>query len=295
MRNVSNSEVVTWLSCRQQYYFAHYLNLEPKVMGTPLYRGNVGHEAFQRYAEARIDGRSHENALQEGKDVFAVALKSNPDRIDTILETLNIWIRYMEFHKGWPEWEFLSVEQRYDLPLNEDINITIRYDAMVRERNSGKILIGDYKFTYDFWTPTDHSLNGQMPKYISVMNANGIAVHGGFLEEIRTRPLGKEKQNDPKEKWRRTYYYPSVAKKQNTLKQHIVAGLEISEYWNLSDEERELKSVPVLNKHGACKYCNFKEVCASKLDGGDVAYMLSLDFKPNTYGYNNEEKEVEVL
>lgn len=295
MRNISNSEVTCWLSCRRQYKYAHYLNLEPKQTQVPLFRGGVGHEAFQRYAEARIDGASHDRAMNAGKEVFVKALQAEPRLIDTILQTQMIWLKYMEFHQGWPEWELMAPEQKYELPLTDTMKIVIRYDAMVKERKSGKILIGDYKFTYDFWSQEDHDLNGQMPKYIAVLNANGIPVHGGFLEELRTRPLGKEKASDSRNLWRRTAYYPSPAKKKSMIRQHIAAGFEIMEYWELGEKERENKSIPTLSKYGACKYCNFKGLCNSENDGKDITYDIEVDFKQNTYGYNNTEEVIDSL
>lgn len=289
-RNISNSEVTSWLSCRLQYYFAYYLNLEPKVMGTPLYRGNIGHEAFQRYAEARIDGKSHEEAMNHSINVFTKAKMQDISRIDTIMQTQEIYTRYQAFHKGWPTLRLLSTEQRFDLPLSSDINMTIRYDVMVEEISTGRVLIGDYKYTYDFWSPEDHALNGQMPKYIQVMRANGYKIDGGFLEELRTRTLSDNgKGADPRNRWRRTTYFPSSRLTKNALRQHVGASLEINRYWSGSDEDREAQNIPVLNKHGACKFCNFKEVCAIKLDDGDWKFQLELQFQPNTYGYNELE------
>lgn len=295
MRNISNSEVTCWLSCRRQYKYAHVINIEPKETGDPLYRGTLGHEAFQRYAEARIDGASHDTAMRAGQNVFLAALKGNSNRLDLVMETRYLWDRYMQHHNGWPEWKLLSVEKKFELPLNEEMNITIRYDAMVNDLKTGRNLIVDYKFTYDFWSQQDHDLNGQMPKYIAVMNANGIEVHGGLLEEIRTRKLGEEKSADFRNLWRRTAYFPSNAKKMNMLRQHIVAGLEIIDYRNLPTAEQEARSIPVLNKHGACKYCNFKDLCNTENDGGDISHMVQIDYVPNTYGYNTEEKEVQAL
>lgn len=291
-RNISNSEVTTWLSCRLQYFFAHFRNLEPKITGTALYRGGIGHEAFQRYSEARIDGKSHDDAMIHANQLFTKEMAKYPERMNTIMQTWHIFKKYQAYHKGWPNvFRILSVEQRFDLPLTPEINMTIRYDTMMEEVSTGKILIGDYKFTYDFWSPLDHNLNGQAPKYISVMNANGYQVHGGFLEELRTRQLSEKNgnANDPKQLWRRTNYFPSNTLKKNVLRQHVGASLEINKYWNTSEAEREALSIPVLNKHGACKFCNFKEVCAIKLAGGDWEFQLEREFQPNTYGYNELE------
>lgn len=295
MRNISNSEVTCWLSCRRQYRYAHVLNLEPKETQVPLFRGGVGHEAFQRYTEARLDGNSHDKSMNWGMAVFTDALRSMPSMIDTILQTQMLFKKYMDYHKGWPEWRLLQPEQKFELAMTDDFKMVIRYDAMVEEIRSGKRLIGDYKFTYDFWSPEDHDLNGQMPKYIQVMNANGIKVDGGFLEEIRTRPLGEQKAADPRYTWRRTPYYPTQAKKINMIRQHIAASLEITEYRALPEQDQKAKSIPVLNKHGACKFCNFKSLCNSENDGKDITVDIQVDFKQNTYGYNFEEEVLKSL
>lgn len=289
MRNISNSEVTAWLTCRRLYKYAYVYDLEPKKMSTPLARGNIGHEGFQRYTEARIDGDSHEKAIQAAHDVFLKALQSKVAPMETVMETRMLWDRYMAFHNGWPEWILHQPEQRFELPLTEDFKIVIRYDTLVEEKRTGRILIGDYKFTYDFWKPIHHDLNPQMPKYIAVMNANGIKVDAGFLEEIRTRPLGKEKAADPKYTWRRTPYHPSNARKVNMLKQHIAASMEISEFRALPKDQQEFKALPLLNKHGACDYCSFSELCNSENNGKDIAYDIEYGFQRNSYGYNKEE------
>lgn len=293
MRNISNSEVTTFLSCRRMYVFAfgEGYGLEPKVMSVPLFRGNVGHEAFQRYAEARCSGDSHEKSLQAGQDVFPQAMRANPNLMDTVMETKFLWDRYMAFHKGWPEWRLHEPEQKFDLKLTDDFKITIRYDAKVEEIKSGRILMGDYKFTYDFWTPEEHELNGQMPKYIAVMQANGLRIDGGFLEEIRTRNI----KDDPKKMWRRTHYYPTAAKKMNMLKQHIAASFEITEFRALPKEEQMFRAIPLLSKHGACKFCNFKDLCNSMNEGKkDLSVDIAHGYQANTYGYNKEEVLAEL-
>lgn len=284
-RKISNSEVTTWLSCRQQYEFAFENNLTPKETPTPLARGTLGHLAFQYYIEARLNSSDHELALKGAEKAFEEAPALGVS-IDVIMETQFLFNRYMGRHDGWPQWELLGTEEKLEIPITEDIIFPIRYDVFVKEIHSDRNLVGDFKFTYDFWSIDDHSLNGQMPKYIKVLNANGKDVQGGFLEEIRTRPLGKAKSLDVKNLWKTTYYYPSELRQRNFMKQHIAACLEIKEFLDLEEEEREAKRIPVLNKHGACKFCNFKELCSSKLGGKDITYDKEIGFVQNSYGYN---------
>ena len=72
------------------------------------------------------------------------------------------------------------------------------------------------------------------------------------------------------------------------LKQHISASLEIETYRNLPTDRQQDAAIPVLNKHGACKYCNFKDLCISENDGADIAVSIEVGYVKNTYGYNEQ-------
>lgn len=290
-RNISNSEVTTFLTCRQQYEFAFMRNLAPKVTPKALSRGTLGHLAFQYYIEARLNGANHESAMRAGTNAFIEASRGGM-KPDIVLETRLLFERYQTYHQGWPNWKLLGTEEHLELKVTDEIWIPMRYDLMVEEKDSGRIGCGDFKFTYDFWTPDDHALNPQMPKYLTIMQKNGINVQFGFLEEIRTRKLAKANENDPKKTWRRTHYKPGPTKQRNLIKQHIATSLEIMRFRELPDEEREAITIPLLSHHGGCRYCNFKELCASKLDGGDVETFIESAFVQNTYGYNNNSLEL---
>lgn len=293
-RNISNSEVTAWLSCRRMYEFAFVQNLAPKATSVPLARGTLGHEAFSVYILARLDGSSHDMAMRATNETFTEAMRNLT--MDVVMETKFLFTRYMDYHQGWPDWELLGTEERIDLRLTDDFTIPIRYDLLVREKTTGKIKVGDWKFTYDFWQPHEHDLNVQMPKYITVMRANGMQVDGGFLEEIRTRPLGKEKSSDQRNLWRRTNYHPTLERSRESMRQHISASFEIMEYRSKNEDDRRAAAIPVLNKHGACKFCNFTDLCNSMLDGKtDLSVDIMSGYTENTYGYNKNITEGELI
>ncbi len=288
MRNISNSEVQAWLSCRLMYYYAYVLTLKPKGVQYALDRGTIGHAAMEFYINRRLEGATHEEAMSAMPEYW----QSLTCGIDLKMEVMFLFNRYMEFHKGWPEWKLLGTEQRHDMILTDDITIPITYDLMVEEIATGNILIGDFKFTYDFWKPVAHALNGQMYKYITVMQKNGINVVGGFVEEIRTRSLGAEKSSDYRNLWRRQFYYPSAVRRRNALKQHLQASFEIIKFWTKTKEEMYDDAIPVMNQYGPCKYCSFSGLCISRLDGKDVTYDIEVDFEQNTtYGYNFDDEK----
>lgn len=288
-RNVSNSEVTTYLSCKRQYEYAFMDNIEPIDTSTPLARGTVFHLGMELYWKARLQGAAHHEAMKAAEEAFCHV----PDgfTLTQVMEAQHLWTRYMNFHAGFPDIKPLGTEQQYDLPLTSTLNMTIRYDFYFMNIRTGKYAILDYKTSYDFWSLEDHELNGQMPKYIATMQANNFRVDEGYLEEIRSRKLGPEKASDPKNLWKRTRYAPSGARKKAVLAQHIGAALEIEKHRSLPEDERRAVSYPVLNKHGVCKYCNFKSLCISELDGKvDLTVDKRVGFKENTYGYNKLEE-----
>ncbi len=292
-RNISNSEVTAFLSCKRMYNYAFVLNLAPKVTPAPLARGTIGHLAFQYYVEARLNGASHEQAMKASERAFVEAMKSGTDT-GVVLNAQFLFNRYMGFHNGWPEWKLLGTEQRHFIPISPTLNFPIRYDLYLEEIGSGKRKILDFKFTYDFWTPYDHDINAQMPKYIAVMQSNGLRVDGGILEEIRTRELGKEKSADPRNLWRRTRYEPSRSRTRSVLRQQVVTALQIERHRALPPAEREGESIPIYNKHGACKFCNFKDLCNSQTEGAteaDLAVAIREHYVNNDYSTQQQVME----
>lgn len=287
-RNISNSEVTTFLSCRRQYEYAFVLELAPKDTATPLSRGTLFHYAMELYWRARLAGKLHEEAYQYGMEAFGNP--SEPTSIEVIMETQFLWTRYMNHHAGFPTWRPVGTEEQIDTALTPNLNMTIKYDFYFEDLTDGKYYILDYKLAYDFWQPEDHDLNAQMPKYIATLQGNGLQCDGGYLEEIRTRKISDANARDPKNLFRRTRYVPSRAKKSAVLAQHIGASFEIEKFRNLPEAERKKAALPVLNKHGACKYCNFKDLCNSELEGKtDLSVDIRTGYTRNTYGYNFDE------
>jgi hypothetical protein len=291
-RNISNSEVTTFLSCKRMYDFAFIEQggLEPKETPRHLSRGSIGHGAFEAYIKARLNSGNHEQSMKAAIEYLITVMSTGEGTVDVVGEVRYLFQRYMDYHHGWPKWKLLGTEDRVDLQLTDTLKIAIRYDLLVVDLESGKTLLGDWKFTYDFWSPNDHNIHPQIPKYIAVMQANNHRVDGGFIYEVRTRSLGKEKASNPKNLWRQTFYYPTQAHKMNVMRQHISASQEIEKHRALDPEFRKnYVSLPILNKYGTCRYCPFIQLCDSMNKGKtDLRVDIEHSFKRNSYGYNAE-------
>ena len=302
VRNISNSEVTSFLSCKRQYKYGYMLELQPKETGDPLARGSYFHYGMELYWLARL-GQIPIYGDAEGvvigyrpvmlhADAYDYALNNafiypNPDVRGSFEMSMNaqfLWVRYMTFHRGFPDVEPLGTEVKMSVAVTPTLNMSMKYDFYYRRISNNKYVILDYKLAYEFWKQDDHDLNGQMPKYVSILQANGYQVDEGELEEIRSRDLGKDKAADPKNLWKTSRYVPSQAKKASLLRQHIGASLQIEKFRALSPEELEAEALPVLNKHGACKYCNFTDLCIAELEGKkDLSVDIRHGYTQNTY------------
>jgi hypothetical protein len=282
-RNVSNSEVTTFLSCKRQYNFAFIENLAPKNTSDPLARGSAFHNAMDVYWKKRIEGKDHDTAFNEAL-VEGFAVLPEGWSLEMLMHAQMLWTRFMMFYNGFPDWKPIGTEIKLTVPMTPTLTISIQYDFYFYNMATKKFVLLDWKVTYEFWKDEDHSLNGQMPKYIAVLQANGYQVDEGCLAEIRSRPLGKEKASDPRNLWRFTRYNPSTAKKQQVIRQHVSASLAIERHRNLSPEDRDIESIPVLNKHGACKFCNFTDLCMAMLEGRrDLSVDIRVGYVHNDY------------
>jgi len=281
-RLISNSEVSTWLLCRRKYYYNFDLNLVPVNRSESLSRGILGHDVLAAYYKVLSVGGLHEQAVAEARKLLMAAMDAFS--MELCLELDGILKNYWDHYKGTDlqKYEILKVEDMYQLPINSDFEYVFRFDLYLKERTTGKCVLMDHKFVYDFWNADKLALNPQFPKYVGAMRANGLQVDECILNQIRYRKI-KEPTED--QLWRRSVVLPSNAKIRFSLKEQILASKEIAAHKFLPVEVRSDHALGVRNPL-VCKYCEFKELCASEYDGGDTTYMIQNEYTSNTYGYN---------
>lgn len=282
---VSNSEAITWLTCQRRWYYQHARNLKPKKYGDALNRGIIGHEAMQIYYDAIKVGGSTEVAESMARSCLMSYYSQ--DSI-VVTELLTIFDNYFAMQApNDSDWIILGVEQKHEIDLGSGEPYVLRYDLLVQERSTNKVVIVDHKFVYDFWTADDLALSPQFPKYKAALRAIGINVDYCLLNQLRYRPIKPENWSLEK-LFQRTGNYPSNAKMRNALQEQMTAARQIRQFKLLPLDQQLSQSVPCRNKVN-CKNCSFKEPCASEFDGGDTDYLLSEFYEENTqYGYNNE-------
>lgn len=289
MRRISNSEASTWLSCRAKYRYQFLLNLEPIKQKEVLSRGIIGHEALAIYYRAIKLGQDHDVAVRNARDYLASFFSTTEYSTDLLYDLDRILVGYFNHVKfelsDLDNWDILMVEEQLDIPISEDFHVPMTLDLLVRDKTTGDIILIDHKFFYDFPTQDDLALNAQLPKYVAILRYNGYNVTKAMINCIRYRKL---KNPDSSDLFRRDVIKPSDAKLRNALSQHIMASQEILEYREMTEEGQKAKSLPVLNKM-MCKGCQYANLCITEYDGGDVNFLMQVDYKSNErYGYNDE-------
>lgn len=282
---VSNSEVTTFLGCKRKHFFAFEMKLEPTDPNRAILRGTIGHEILSDIAKAIKDqiAKPLNVVLDES---LQKAMQNYP--LEIVLEVSVLVTNYLTHVHWWRDWEILGTEDELHVPLTEQVHGGMRYDLLVRERATGRVYVVDFKFTYDFWSPHDHEINGQMPKYITFMQLKGYKIDGGLLEEIRTRKLSAKSQADPSALWKRTAYHPTKARKQSMLRHHVAVSLAIADHRALPLQERFDRSLPVLDKYGACQFCDFTNLCTPAIEGAkldELGITIREFYQHNTYLY----------
>lgn len=289
---ISNTEVATFNACERRHYYAFLLDggYEPRQFSTALSRGIIGHSAL---AEFYTTLRETED-LVEAKDsmvksIHQLAVGLNPD-LDMLGKLLFLLKDYADFYgeTDLENWEILAVEKYYDIPLTERFKYGMRLDLLVRDRFTGETIVVDHKFVYDFYTANQLLIDAQLPKYIGTVQANGVKVHKGMINQIRHRTRKGAMEMD--EKFRREFQVWTINTKEirNVMKDQVIVSERISDRREMPIEEAENLAVRNIHKMN-CDNCAFLQVCKSQLQGESIKLALSAFYQPNHYGYPVED------
>ncbi len=305
MRRISNSEGATWLSCKRKYYYAFDLGIAPKVklnhpIGNDKVRtlgvGILGHEILGIYYDFLRVGFSHEEALHETRKIL-IGMMQNPIRysIELVAHITKILERYWA-HYGEADfirYEIEAVEKEYDVPLTDEFSFVFRPDLVLRERSTGKMILWDHKFKYEFFSDTAIALSGQIPKYLGALRYNEIWPDKVYLNQVNalTKRGTPTSSWTPKDYFNRLPVVPSNAKVTRAIKEQIIVSQQISDWRDLPIEIRKATALRAMDAFPSpCGQCPYQLPCRMEYDGGKITHVLANDFGPNSYDYNRDER-----
>lgn len=307
VRKVSNSEVNTFLTCKQRYHLVFDLNLEPKNPPPALYRGTVGHSMCEAYYMVflHVQPRDKTEAMFDRAEAEAwkvyrsYLIKADDFAQNEILVDLRrIMQRYFTYarsselrtpyNSNQRDWLILQVEAYYELDLTAEFTFVARVDLVARI--DGKVVIVDHKFIYNFWSQDKLDLNPQLPKYVGILRNNGIVVDEVMVNQIRYRPKKKPPFYTDEDMFRYSPYTPTPTEINTHLSEQIKVSRDVYNWRQQPLEDRAKNATRILNDM-VCQSCSVKSLCIMGLKGIDITNEIKSQYQPNTYDYNRHSLE----
>lgn len=298
-RKISNSEATDALTCERLYFNAYIRGgqgLAPKKLRGPLAIGGCGHEALEVYFRNRKDGVSHDESVNKSIQHLSNMIADLDNCIydmEAIIKARICLDRYFLHYGDHSDWTILQVEKLYEMQIpNQPFSVPMRLDLLVHDKSTGKILLVDHKFTYDWWKPRKFNLRGQFYKYVAILRHNGVKVDAVVINQLRYREM---KSTDPAD-YNQRYTQDNFTnhKMKRILKDHVAISKWIMGFRQLSTERQE-ETAKFLLVDPICRYCAFGSLCEAELEGTFVDVMLKTDFRKNEYGYNHVPLSLEDL
>lgn len=291
---VSNTEITSFSTCKRAHYYRFIMELEPKehILSKALFRGIVGHRIWEVYYQALKDGLSVDEAKQLGlarqEEELLKVVRENPEHYDLIqivMELKTLFDTYVEVYRV-DDFRPLEVETVFSTTMRPGLDYGLRLDVlaeMTKGEYRGDIVVLDHKFLYNFKTPDEIDMDGQLPKYISTVRANGIVVTKGRFNMIRYRSL---KNNAPEDLFERKWLYAKKAETEQIWRDQTKVADEIEYMKQLSPAAASENAVRNMSPY-ICRSCYFKKLCKLELNGQDITNAVVMDYQPNTYGYQS--------
>lgn len=294
-RLISGSEVSAWQGCQMRWWFSFRLGVQPIKLSDGLFVGTMGHEALSTYYSLIRDGVHWSDAVESLTDFVVREMDKNQklrktgfispqmasERQVLISKLAGILDNYAEHYaeKDFNRYRVVEVEH-----LHVERFFAMRLDLLLRDNNTGALVLMDHKFIRDFYGPKQLTMNAQLPRYMRVVIGDREEqVSHGILNMLRTRDV---KSNEKRFERAQLPYNEVVAAKRCTDQEEI-AEYDIRPQYRRTPRE-SMDSVKRTLSDYTCKFCPFTEPCVLGLEGRieEMKDELDNNFERSTYGYN---------
>lgn len=284
---VSNTQVTSFALCEKQHDYRFNMGIEPKpdLLSPALYRGIQGHNALEAYYTAIMNGESIEAAkkcmmdvLQKEMTRVTVEMPEDLDRVMLLAQLVQLLDAYVEYYRQEP-FRVIAVEKVFQAPIATNIVYSMKLDLLVEYISGqyrGDLEIIDHKFVYNFKDVAELEMDGQMPKYLRTLKANGMTISKGRFNQIRYRSMKSPTMSDI---FRRVPARLVPAKTETIWNEQIDWAEEIAVFGK--DKKRRTLSVI------SCRGCYFSEICNAEAMNQKVDTLINTRYQPTTYGYTD--------
>src|SRR5437660_2557868 len=278
---ISNAEITTYNTCQRQHYYAYNLSVQPKESPLYFYRGEWGHAALEVYYKEMQLGSPVDVCLSTAIHILSNEMLSimagEPeafDKLEILTDLIALIKEYSDFYRKEP-FRVIAVEEDFRTQLYTGMDYVMRLDLLVEFTEGdfrGDLAVIDHKFVHNFKNTDELELDGQLPKYIKTLQANGYRISKGFFNQIRH-------QKDAREKFQRTRVRTNSIAIDNIWQEQELTALRIN-----------MKTVPVrLMNPYTCKSCPYAAPCKAELNGDNIDQMLKANFKKREHPFKQPE------
>ena len=142
----SYSDIDTYASCPQRFYYRDRLRLQAKKRNPRMYEGTLAHTGLQEYYLAKREGRWPEpyHAIWESVDT-RLMFSDEMLTAEVLAQNVAGWLEGY-FAKYDDQWEILHVEEEFEVGLDSGHIVTFTPDLVIRDEN-GDVWVVDHKTT----------------------------------------------------------------------------------------------------------------------------------------------------
>lgn len=290
---ISQSEAVAFRNCQKLHDFRYNQGLVPrKKVGDAAYRGTIAHKGFEIFYK-----HIQEHGWQSYKEAASIAIQKitemmagdvfNAQWYADALVILKNYFEYYQTDKN--KYNVVSAEDEFEFKVSGNLKMGLRIDLLVEYVEgplAGKIMLRDFKSTYDFWPEHKQEFNVQFPVYMYVLNKLfSYNMEYMELQQLRTRKLKDPTFGDLFE---RNHLHFGFTQQEQMWNEFVTTATEIKH----RRTNPEISPIPVRNPDFEwCKKCVFTSPCRLQMFGRhkDAQDVIELEFTTNdSYSYGEK-------
>lgn len=273
-KNVSHSEVESYLRCHRAHFYAYGLDIQAKYPGDALQRGKAGHAILETGFKYLLETGDMDNLWNKMQEEYTNQINLDPELIMLLADVIKP-LRY--FAETWfpaSGLEVLEVENNKVLDISDTLGMRFITDYTFRDR-WGSILVLDAKFQYDFFSDKHLRIVPQLPKYVAARQIMQMPVNGVGYLEFRYRG---RKDDAPSDRFKFTKVPLSAQRIQRTFTEQVMVAEEIQQVKGQEFAEWHRTATRVFNTK-TCESCQFFKLCDAELSEPHRAQeILDMDY-----------------
>jgi hypothetical protein len=291
---ISQSEVDSFLGCERRHFYAfgeptpEGRGIEPLTFGDALNKGLLGHSVLEVYYKALLEDYSHKAASEKA---VGYLIDKAGEGVSFALELVPLMVTYFEIYGDERKvWIPLAVEQEFRLELGDSgLVFPFKVDAIFKHIPTGRMIVWDHKFLWNYYLPNSMKIMPQMPKYVYALQQLGYPVVDAMYNMVSTRKNASEpcrRMNCDIEL--------NPMKMRQFMREQIMVMQRIKTKKEMDPEDWRSSIVRTASSFN-CKNCMFLTLCTADLEGAPGRSLAIQNFyRPNTYGYFDITEPVEA-